>query len=434
MTAYNLATIIPSAEKMHTVTSLIIAVLALCHVSLAWVSYPPLKSLRVRSPTPCRRIHRHSTSSVTDSSSHDDYLQQPTIDTKDGSATATNTRSIYSMPALYDLAFGYRDFEQEVDFLLNVHEKATRRSSSSSDKAATTKQPYHILELAAGPARHSLTALQQYHDHRVASVTCVDTSVEMKAYAQELWEREFSPKPSAATITTKDAIKDNDDSHSKLHYVVQDMRSFKAFPPSSSSDDDDTTLFDTAWILLGSLQHLTTNEDVLQCFRSLHASLQVHGTVILELPHPRETFGMMDMTRNAWTVPRNDEDDDHERNSQVDDDDEEEGSDKGAPSNQSSKGELDIVWGDEDDDFDPIAQVRQFTVAMQVKNAPSDDDKLPQSIRQVVPMRLFTAQEIDALALCSGFRVLEMYGALMEGVSVHDEDEAFRLVCVLQKQ
>ena len=49
-------------------------------------------------------------------------------------------------------------------------------------------------------------------------------------------------------------------------------------------------------------------------------------------------------------------------------------------------------------------------------------------------MRLFTAQEIDALARCAGFAVVDTYGALQDDVAPDDEEEAFRLVCVLQKQ
>ena len=54
-------------------------------------------------------------------------------------------------------------------------------------------------------------------------------------------------------------------------------------------------------------------------------------------------------------------------------------------------------------------------------------------LRQVVPMRLFTVQEIDALARCAGWRVAAYYGALEEGVRIDDEEAAFRLVCALQK-
>ena len=65
---------------------------------------------------------------------------------------------IYSKPALYDLAFGYRSFEDEVDFLLKVH----NQFSSSSPG---TDQKLKILELAAGPSRHSITAIKQFYNN-----------------------------------------------------------------------------------------------------------------------------------------------------------------------------------------------------------------------------------------------------------------------------
>ena len=163
--------------------------------------------------------------------------------------------------------------------------------------------------------------------------------------------------------------------------------------------------FDSAWILLGSLQHLQTNDDVLSCFESAHEALKLGGTLIIELPHPRETFSMVECTKNGWEVPLEDE-------------------------TGKECGELRIVWGDETDTFDPITQVRQFTVSFDLTGTDEEDK---QSVRQVVPMRLFTAQEIDALARCSGFEVVARYGALDKDVEVNDEDEAFRLVCALCK-
>jgi hypothetical protein len=115
----------------------------------------------------------------------------------------------------------------------------------------------------------------------------------------------------------------------------------------------------------------------------------------------------VECTRNGWEVPLEDED-------------------------GNVSGELKIVWGDDNDDFDPIRQVRQFTVSMELKG--KDDDGMLQSVEEVVPMRHFTSQEIDALARLSGFEVTSMHGALATGVSISDEDEAFRLVCVLQKK
>ena len=97
----------------------------------------------------------------------------------------TSNKSIYSLPALYDLAFGYRSYDDEVDFLLNVHEQY---SSSKSP-------PKHILELAAGPARHLLTALS-LEDSPVESATAVDLSPEMKDYASQLAEEQLGHQDS----------------------------------------------------------------------------------------------------------------------------------------------------------------------------------------------------------------------------------------------
>lgn len=271
---------------------------------------------------------------------------------------------IYSNPPLYDLAFGYRDYDKEVDFLLKMHKEATGEDAT------------RILELGAGPARHSQAALKAHEN--IKNVTCIDLSPEMIVYAKELALRELNEK-------TRDKIK----------FVLGDMRRFERLQEQA----------DTAWILLGSLQHLTENSDVIECFQSVQQSLTEEGTLIVELPHPRELFAMIDCTRNGWTVPLHDD-------------------------RRAIAGELSIIWGDEFDYFDPIRQVRQFTVEMEVLGGMGP----VQNIREVVPMRLFTAREIDALAYAAGFRVKAMYGALEKGVDVNDEDAAFRLVCVLQKR
>ena len=101
-------------------------------------------------------------------------------------------------------------------------------------------------------------------------------------------------------------------------------------------------------------------------------------------------------------------------------------------------GELKVIWGDDDDPFDPIRQVRDFSVALELSGVDENDAdgemKQLQSVHEVVPMRLFTAHEMDALARCAGLRVVAMYGALSEEVAVDSDDEAFRLVCILRKE
>jgi len=260
--------------------------------------------------------------------------------------------SIYDHPPMYDLAFGYRDFNQEVSFLLNTHKRVAGQPAAS------------VLELAAGPARHAWTASAQSL-HAVA----LDTSPAMQTYALSLQESDYP--------------------NCSLDYSLQDMRNFTL-----------DNKVDTAWLLLGSLQHLTANEDIIATLTSIKNALHEGGTLVVELPHPRETFQMTDCTRNGWEIPLEDSD-------------------------AEDAGSLQIVWGDDNDEFDSIAQVRHCTVSFEMTGA----DK----ISQIVPMRLFTAQEMKALATCAGLRLVEMHGALEEDVAVDDDDLAFRLVCVLQR-
>ena len=295
----------------------------------------------------------------------------PTIEKKE----LATSRRIYSLPALYDLAFGYRNYEEEVDFLVQQHQLLHNG-----------QPPKRVIELAAGPARHSIEALRSSY---IQSSTAIDLSPEMIDYSKDLANNELSTEQ-----------------RSQFHYVQADMTNFDL---SNNNDNGDDDVYDSAWILLGSLQHLTTNPEVISCFQCTNRALREDGTLIIELPHPRETFSLVECTRNGWEVPLEDED-------------------------GNTSGELKIVWGDDNDDFDPIRQVRQFTVSMELEGGDDDSDDMVQSVKEVVPMRHFTSQEIDALARLSGFEVTSMHGALSSGVDVNDEDEAFRLVCVLQKK
>ncbi|KAL3787679.1 hypothetical protein ACHAWO_000479 [Cyclotella atomus] len=305
--------------------------------------------------------------------------------------------TIYSLPPLYDLAFGYRSYESEVDFLIDVH---TRYNKS-------TPGPLRILELAAGPARHSLAALSEHSQEEVGSAVALDRSQVMVKYGIENADFELG---------TEGGRRDD------FTYLCGDMRKI------DESVSNGSTNFDAAWLLLGSMQHLLTNDDIIACFKSINSVLQPGGTVVIELPHPRETFSMGECTKNGWTVPLV-----HE----VDED-----------GTEKEYGELIIVWGDEDDYFDPVAQVRRFTVSMELsikdpKDIPDDMGTSPlfrqmtkdgkTTLKEIVPMRLFTLQEIDALARCAGLAMVAKYGALADDISIEDEEEAFRMVCVLRK-
>ena len=344
-------------------------------------------------------------------------------------ALDNNNNSIYSMPPLYDLAFGYRNYEEEVDFLLRMHSK---HSSTNSGGGGGMR----LLELAAGPARHSLSALSCHSKTIVHSVLALDSSSDMVEYGIK-----------NANVDLGNGGGRRDD----FVYLCGDMRQVCDYCPTDSMS------FDGVWLLLGSMQHLLTNDDVISLFTSLHSVIKDDATIVIELPHPREVFKMGECTTNGWTVPLVEEgDNDDDDDDYVDDDDNDDDDDD--KKQDGEYGHLNIVWGKDSDEFYPVSQIRHFTIEFEltvndINNIPSqnnddDDDtsilfsqmkkasnggnKL--SIREVVPLRLFTLQEIDALARCAGFEMVDMYGALSEDVSIDDEDEAFRMVCVLRKK
>jgi SAM-dependent methyltransferase len=327
------------------------------------------------------------------------------------SSTDSNTSPIYSVPALYDLASSYRNYEEEVRFLL----------WAQSNMGKTIKSPtgYRILELAAGPARHSLTALTSF-SHQVASCTAIDSSHDMVQYAQSIAEEQLPTQTKSFT------------------YILGDMR----FMNSTTLNHD----FDAVWLISGSMSHLLTHQDVVDCFQSTLALLQPGGLFMLEQPHPKEIFGMIECTRNGWDIPLQDQ-------------------------HGKDCGTVHVIWGDAEDSLDPIRQIRNMTLSIEWKgfetssrsttnmkkrnkmtrttnsgkaqgfgNRLSEDigpvgtvepDK-PRSVHDIVPMRSFTMQEIYALANLVGFEVVGTYGALDEELDIHNED-AFRMVCVLRK-
>jgi len=283
------------------------------------------------------------------------------------SSSSENLRQIYSAPALYDLAMGYRNYESEVEFLLWCHQQYSTQACN----------PGSILEVASGPGRHCMEALKRHPD-TIKRVIALDLSQDMVDYGKGV---------------ANDIL--SDEELSRFTFLCEDMRSFVL-----------GNSVDSAWILAGSLQHMTTNNDVIQSLEAIHRALTANGTLIIELPHPNEAvFEMMDSTTNSWEVPLED-------------------------SEGKTYGELKVVWGDKDDEIDPIQQVRQNTVVLNLEGVPDAEN---QSVKGVVPLKLFTAQEIDLLAKCSGFKVAAMYGALNEEVDIHNEDTAYRLVCVLNK-
>jgi len=251
---------------------------------------------------------------------------------------------IYDAPTLYDAAFGFRDFEDEVDFLCAAHERHGRTGGA----------PVKILELAAGPARHAVEAAS-----RGMEVKAVDLSEAMVKCGTQIAKEEDVA----------------------LDYRVGDVREALPFDKVCS-----------AWLLLGSVGHLLTNDDALLCFQRAKDALKTGGTLILELPHPRETFRVDGVSEDGWEVP-------------------------------FEGGDLRVRWGSEEDAFDPLTQIRQASVAFETAG---------QVIEDVVATREYTLQELKLLASMAGFVDVATYGALdPEFVAADDDELAYRLVVVL---
>ena len=159
--------------------------------------------------------------------------------------------SVYGAAALFDLAFSYRDFGLESHFLRTLF------------KGRRGREAHSFLELAAGPAHHSIDMLANGLD-----VTALDLSPQMAEYARK--------KAAGRGLI--------------LPYLVADMVRFQT-----------TRRFDLAACLLCSASYLLKDADVSSHFRSVRAAMQDDGLYVLELTHPAELVGEP-KSSHSWTM------------------------------------------------------------------------------------------------------------------------------------
>jgi len=162
----------------------------------------------------------------------------------------TSHAAVYGAAALYDLAFGYRDFARECAFLRGVHDRRRDQPLRS------------FLELAAGPARHALEMCAAG-----VRAAALDLSPEMAAYA--------TAKASERGLT--------------LPYLVADMTSF-AHPET----------FDVVASMLCSATYLMTDDAFIAHLDRVHAALVDGGLYVMELPYPADRNESK--TKSTWTA------------------------------------------------------------------------------------------------------------------------------------
>lgn len=164
---------------------------------------------------------------------------------------------IYDDPEMYELACAYRDVRSEVDAIQRWFRRHARLTAGPAGTG-----PGSVLELAAGPAEHSLEFAR-----RGASVTALDLSEAMCERAGGKARREGLG----------------------LTVVHADMRDFSL--PGR---------FDLLITMLNSACHLMSLDDLVAHLRAVAAHLAPGGLYIIELAHPADLFTRAPRTSAEW--------------------------------------------------------------------------------------------------------------------------------------
>lgn len=165
-----------------------------------------------------------------------------------------NHTEFYSAAFFYQLAFSYREFSKECDFLSEVY------------KEVTGKSPQSFLELAAGPADHALEM-----SRREIRTTALDLSAPMAEYALK-------------EAKSRDLV---------MEYEVADMTNFKL-----------EKKFDLAYNPIDSISYILDHKKLISHLRSVGDALETGGVYIIEAQHPKDIFSLEASTENDWEMEK----------------------------------------------------------------------------------------------------------------------------------
>jgi len=158
-------------------------------------------------------------------------------------------RSMYKLPQLYDLAFSFRNFDAEVTQALDWYREFTSR-----------ELPHRAIEFASGPARHAMGLARNG-----ILVDAVDSSREMCRYARQLAE---------AQCIAVNVMRDD---------IVSYCAPYK---------------YDLALIVIDSIAHLHTEEELITHFDTAADLLTNDGIYIIETSAYHRKFGGV----ANWTI------------------------------------------------------------------------------------------------------------------------------------
>lgn len=162
--------------------------------------------------------------------------------------------SIYSQAELYDIAFSFKEYAAECEFMLTQFKRLSGREASS------------WLELAAGPARHTLE-----FSRRGLSAQALDISQEMVNYGLSLAK----------------------ESQLAIDYAQGDMTNFTL-----------NEKVDLAGLLIDSISYILDADTLQNHFRCVADALNDDGLYAIEMAHPKDVFGVDHTTKTEWEITR----------------------------------------------------------------------------------------------------------------------------------
>lgn len=158
---------------------------------------------------------------------------------------------------------------------------------------------------------------------------------------------------------------------------------------------------DLALCMIASIHMLTSVDDILTHLDSVAKNLKSKGIYVIEMQHPRDNFEEQEDDTNIWEM----EDEDGTK--------------------------VFVQWGTEEDPFDPITQVHQTKVTMQVL----EKGKKRRTHVFNDPYRIMPYQEFQLLVrLNNKFDYLGSYGKFNLRKKLDNSESSWRMIAVLQKK
>lgn len=264
---------------------------------------------------------------------------------------APHKSGVYDKPLLYDIAFSYRDFRAEVDALAAWYARVSGRPAPAS-----------VIELACGPADHAIE-----WSGRGVKAAGLDLSQAMCDYARQKAEA-FG---------------------AKIDVICADMIEFQS-----------EARFDLAMLMINSIAHLHSLDDLVRHLRSAAAHLEQGGVYVLEIQHPRDFVGRgarPSGVSRPWRVDR-----------------------YGL--------QVETSWGSPSDPYDPIRQT--FDAKVEIR---AFDGEREERIEERCLMRDWTFGELQAaLRLSGAFDLAEMHGDFAADAPF--DAESWRMIAVLRRR